>query len=60
MPNFAALRAAVFQLSTKTLRGDIRPPVGAWVKAELIGTDWLKTGASPRVAVLQDKDAFLG
>ena len=34
MPNFAALRAAVFQLSTKNLRGaDIRPPpVGARVK----------------------------
>ena len=33
MPNFAALRAAVFQLSTKNLRGaDIRPPpVGARV-----------------------------
>ena len=34
MPNFAALRAAVFPLSTKNLRGgaDIRPPVGARVK----------------------------
>ena len=34
MPNFAALRAAVFPSSTKNLRGgaDIRPPVGAQVK----------------------------
>ena len=33
MPNFVALRAAVFPLSTKNLRGaDIRPPVGARVK----------------------------
>ena len=33
MPNFAALRAEVFPLSTKNLRGgaDIRPPVGARV-----------------------------
>ena len=33
MQNLAALRAAVFTLSGKTLGGaDIRPPVGAWVK----------------------------
>ena len=34
MPNFVALRAAVFPLSTKNLRGaDIRPPpVGARFK----------------------------
>ena len=33
-PNFAALRAEDFPLSTKNLRGgtDIRPPVGARVK----------------------------
>ena len=32
MPNFAALRAAVFPLSTKNLRGaDIRPPLSARV-----------------------------
>ena len=32
MPNFAALRAAVFQLSTKNLRGGgYPPPVGARV-----------------------------
>ena len=37
MPNFAALRAAVFSLSTKNVRGaDIRPPpVGARVKGRL-------------------------
>ena len=33
MPNFAALRAAVFLLFTKNLLGaDIRSPVGARVK----------------------------
>ena len=37
MQNFAALRAAVFPLSTKNLRGaDIRPPVGARVNIDLI------------------------
>ena len=37
MPNFAALRAAVFPIFTKKLQGvDIRrpPPVGARVKAD--------------------------
>ena len=38
MPNFAALRAAVFPLSTKNLRGaDIRPPVGARVNPRRAG-----------------------
>ena len=43
IPNFAALRAAVFPLSAKNLRGgaDIRPPVGARVKSlRTLGAHW--------------------
>ena len=38
MPNFAALRAAVFLLSTKNLRGGgYPPPVGARVNPRPVG-----------------------
>ena len=38
MPNFAALRAAVFPVSTKNLQGaDIRPPSVRGIKLDTIG-----------------------
>ena len=64
MPNFAALRAAVFPLSTKNLRGaDIRPPpVGARdiSRVPLLGVGCILKSNTPRFDIFISHHILFG